>query len=92
MAAICLGFMLTPPAKYNEVMGGLIPVCVFGFYGAVAAAFSFCVTFPIMGLARLKSLPMPFRVLIALLISGCACAGAVYFGLEYMMGLTPAIY
>lgn len=90
--SICLGFILTPPAKYNEVMGDLIPVCVFGFYGALAAVLSFSVTFPIIGGIWLKSLPMPFRMTIALLISACTCAGAVYVGLRHMMGLTPAIY
>jgi len=90
--AIVLGFMLTPPEEYNEVMGALIPVCVFGFSGALAAVFSFGATLWILRSARLKPLPTSLRVLIALLISSFACGGAVHCGLQYMLGLTPAIY
>jgi hypothetical protein len=90
--AVYMGFVLTPPAKYNEVMGVLIPVCVFGFGGALAAVVSFCSSLWVMRSARLKSLPGFLRVLIVLVISSSACAVAVYCGLKHMLGLTPAIY
>ena len=80
-----VGYNLTPLATYNGPMGGLFPLWLFGFSGACVSFISFFVTIGAFRSARLRPLTHVPRFLVAGLVAGCLCTGAVYCGVSYML-------
>jgi hypothetical protein len=79
-----LGWMLTPPDTYNEPAGAIIPICVFGFSGALAASASFAFAMAVFRSPRLSPLtPVP-RFIIAGVVAACLCGAATYWGVRHM--------
>ncbi len=92
LVAICVGFAVTPQKHYQEVMGFLIPLEIYGYTGSVAAAMSFCATFVIFRLPRIGPLTWMPGIFMGLAIAAWMCVGAVYCGLKTMLQIPPAIY
>jgi len=81
---ILLGYMWTPPATYNEPMGGLALLFVFGFAGALGAFFNYVLTLAVLRSWRLDPLSYFPKFCIAAFIAACLCVAATYAGVVIM--------
>ena len=92
LIAIFLGFVLTPEKYYDEIFGFIIPVAVYALTGFFAAALTFLSAVLLLFPQQLGSLTFKSRFRIVLVISACACAVAIYFGLKIMFRQGHVIY
>jgi len=92
LIAIFLGFVLTPEQYYDEIFGFINPVAVYGLTGFFAAASTFLSAVLLLFPLQLRSLTFKSRFRIVLIISACACAAAIYFGLKVMSRQGHVVY
>lgn len=81
---VLVGYAKARPELYNEPLGGLIPLFVFGFFGAMQAAVCFGVALAIFNIDSLEPPGHVPRFLLAGAIAVCLGVAAIYCGLKFM--------